>query len=229
MVKGWLVTRYDEKFASTLQREVFEEYERLIPEIPHITGLRSRSMNTFLLVTAQELAAYKAMKKRGKPPVEAWELCHQALRLRLAKIPRWKRWLLGRLMHSSLVRNIITRRARQRQIVDFGDFQVEYVIGKGSDFDWGVNYLNCGNQKFMLRHGGEDFAPYICMSDIALSDALGWGLVRTQTIGDGCDYCDFRFKKGGKTQISSKTSEVQDAIEGIHDSEIEGAKRRRAA
>jgi len=67
----------------------------------------------------------------------------------------------------------------------------------------------------MLKHGGEAFAPYICMSDIALSDAMGWGLIRTQTLADCCDYCDFRFKKGAVTQISSKTPEVQDAIERI--------------
>ena len=67
--------------------------------------------------------------------------------------------------------------------------------------------------------GGEAFAPYICMSDIALSDALGWGLKRTQTIADGCHHCDFRFKQGAATQISSKTPEVQDVIERISEKE----------
>jgi hypothetical protein len=46
-------------------------------------------------------------------------------------------------------------------------------------------------------------------------------LIRTQTLADGCDYCDFRFKKGAVTQISSKTPEVQDAIERIRDKEAE--------
>jgi hypothetical protein len=50
------------------------------------------------------------------------------------------------------------------------------------------------------------------MSDIALSDALGWGLIRTQTLADGCSHCDFRFKKDGETRISSKTPEVQATI-----------------
>jgi 2-iminoacetate synthase ThiH len=59
------------------------------------------------------------------------------------------------------------------------------------------------------------------MSDIALSDAMGWGLIRTQTLADGCHYCDFRFKKGAVTQISSKTLEVQDAIDRIRDKEAE--------
>ncbi|PXF56609.1 MAG: hypothetical protein C4B58_12825 [Deltaproteobacteria bacterium] len=221
LMKGSLVARYNEKFASMLQREVRQEYEKLIPEIPYIKGVRARALNTFLLITAQELAAYKAMKKQGKLPAEAWELCHQALRLRVAKIPRWKRWLLRRLMFSSLMRKIIARRARQQQKARFGDFEVEYLIGEGDDFDLGVNYLQCGNYTFVKRHGGEEFAPYVCMSDIVLSEAMGWGLIRTQTLADGCHYCDFRIKKGAATQISSKTPEVQESIERIRRTEAE--------
>ena len=71
----------------------------------------------------------------------------------------------------------------------------------------------------MVEHGGEGFAPYVCMSDIALSEAIGWGLIRTQTLADGCPYCDFRFKKEAETQISSKTPEVQETIDRIRNEE----------
>ena len=215
LMKGSLVARYNEKFAGTLQREARQEYEKLIPEIPYIKGVRARMLNNFLLITVQELAVYKAMKKQGKPPSEAWELCHQALRLGVAKVPRWKRWLLSCIMFSSFMKKIFANRARSQQKARFGDFEVEYLVGEGEDFDLGVNYLECGNYNFAMKHGGEEFAPYICMSDIALSDAMGWGLIRTQTLADGCRYCDFRFKKGAATQVSSKTHEVQDAIERI--------------
>ena len=221
LMKDSVVARYSKEFASTLQRGVRQEYEELIPKIPYIKGVRARVLNMFLLITAQELAAYKAMKKQGKSPEEAWELCHQALRLRVAEIPRWKRWLLRRFMFSGLVRKIMERRARKQQKVRFGDFEVEYIAGEGDDFDLGVNYLQCGNYSFMIKHGGEEFAAYICMSDIALSDAMGWGLIRTQTLADGCHYCNFRFKKGAATQISSKTPEVQEAIERIRTKEAE--------
>ncbi len=71
----------------------------------------------------------------------------------------------------------------------------------------------------MKAQGAEEFAPYVCMSDMALSNALGWGLIRTQTIADGCKTCDFRFKKGSETMISSKTPEVQRTIERIMEEE----------
>ena len=221
LTKASLVARYGKEFTSMLQREIRQEYEKLIPEIPYIKGSRARPLNSFLLITAQELAVYKAITKHGKPPGEAWELCHEALRFRLAEIPQWKRWLLRRFMFSRLVRKIVARRARQQQKIRFGDFEVEYLIGEGDEFDFGVNYLQCGNYAFVKRHGGEEFAPYVCMSDIVLSEAMGWGVIRTQTLADACPHCDFRFKKGAPTQISSKTPEVQEAIERIRKKEAE--------
>jgi len=217
LMKDAVVARYGEEFANTLQGEVRQEYEKLIPEIPYINGIRAKVLNIFLILAAQGLAVYKAMNKHGKPPAEIWELCHQVLRVRVAKIPQWKRRLLTHLTFSGLLKKLMARRARQQPQVGFGDFEIEYLIGEGDDFDWGVNYLQCGVLRFMMKNGGEAFAPYICMSDIALSDAFGWGLTRTQTLADGCDYCDFRFKKGATTQISSKTPEVQAAIERIRD------------
>jgi len=219
LMEDSLVARYGKDLALTLQREVRQEYVKLIPEIPYIEGMRAKPLNTFLLITAQKLATYKALKKHGKPPEEAWELCHEALRLKLAEIPQWKRWLLKHFMFSSLVKKIMQSRARKQEKGRFGDFEIEYLVGNGDDFDFGVNYLQCGNLNFVKKHGGEEFAPYICMSDIALSDAMGWGLIRTQTLADGCHHCDFRFKKGGATQISSRTPEVQKTIEKIRNKE----------
>ncbi len=219
LLRDSLIERYGVELANALVREARSEYETLIPEIPYIRGIRARMLNLFLLITAQELAVYKAMKKRGKTPGETWELCHEALRLRVAQIPRWQRWLLRKLMFSSLIKKLMARRASQQQKTSFGDFEIEYLIGEGDDFNIGVNYLQCGNHRFAIEHGGAEFAPYICMSDIALSEALGWGLLRTQTLADGCSYCDFRFKKGAATQISSKTPEVQETIEKIRNKE----------
>lgn len=96
-----------------------------------------------------------------------------------------------------------------------GDFQIRYIAGDGKEFDWGVDYVKCGNFNFLKAQGAEEFAPYVCMSDIALGDALEWGLIRTHTIADGFATCDFRFKKGSGCSISSKTPEVQQTIERI--------------
>ena len=114
LMESWLVSRFGKTLASNLKSEVQQEYEKLIPEIPYIEGIRGRPLNKFLLVTAQELAAYKAMKKLGKTVEEAWKLCHEAIRLKLAAMPKWKRWLLRYFMFSPLVMAIMKRRAEKK-------------------------------------------------------------------------------------------------------------------
>ncbi len=215
LTKDYFVKRYGEELAEKLYRETRQEYEKIIPEIPHIEGPRARALNLFLLIVAQELAVYRIMKKHGKSLGEAWEICHEAIKLRMEKFSKIKRWLLKKLMYSNFLMKRVKRRAERGEQLKFGDFEVKYLIGDGKEFDWGVDYVACGHYTFLKAQGAEEFAPYVCLSDIALGDALGWGLIRTQTIADGCESCDFRFKKGGETKISSKTPEVQATIEKI--------------
>jgi len=215
LVRRLLADRYGEQGADALCRAAREKYEEIIPQTPRIEGVRARAMNSFLRITAQEIAVYKAVEERGGTAPEAWEICHEAIRLRMDGFPKWKRWLLRRPMHSGIVRRIARRRGEKKEQVRVGDFEIRYLTGYGSDFDFGVDYVRCGNLELAKRLGAEEFAPYVCMSDIALSNALGWGLIRTQTLADGCSHCDFRFKKNGETRISSKTPEVQETIERI--------------
>ena len=117
-----------------------------------------------------------------------------------------------------MLKRKMKKRAERNEKMKLGGFEIKYVIGNGKEFDWGADYVSCGNYSFLKTQGAEEFAPYVCMSDIALGDALGWGVIRTQTLADGCETCDFRFKKGGKTKISSKTPEVQKTIDKIQKS-----------
>jgi len=215
LLRDHLIQRYGEEFTDTLHQETRREYDKLIGEVPFIRDARARALNSFLLITAQEIAVYKAMKTHGKGASEAWELCHEAIKERMKTFSKIKRWLLKRIMHSRYLLRRVRRRVARQERLKFGDFEIRYVLGDGTDYDWGVDYLACGNYNFAKSQGAEEFAPYVCMSDIALSDALEWGLTRTQTLADGCELCDFRFKKGCDTRISSKTPDVQATIERI--------------
>ncbi len=216
LMQDYLVGRYGEELAGRLYSETRQEYEELIPEIPHIKDRRAGALNAFLVIVAQELAAYRTMKAHAKTLEETWEVCHEAIKRRMEKFSKFKRWLLKKLMYSSFLMARVKRRAERGEQLKFGDFEVRYVMGDGKEFDWGVDYVGCGHYSFLKAQGAEEFAPYVCLSDMALGDALGWGLTRTQTIADGCEFCDFRFKKGSKSRISSKTPQVQQTIEKIN-------------
>ena len=84
-MEGYLVRRYGEDLANRLYRETRQEYEGTIPEIPHIKGARAGPLNSFLLITAQELALYRTMTKHGKAAGEAWEICHKETNQSLTK------------------------------------------------------------------------------------------------------------------------------------------------
>ena len=74
MMKDSLVDRHGADLTNKLVRDARQEYERIIPQIPYIRGAQARALNSFLLITAQEVALFKDMKKRGKTPGEAWEV-----------------------------------------------------------------------------------------------------------------------------------------------------------
>ena len=222
MVQGFVARAHGVGFAEMLRTEARDEYESLIPQVPHIKSPIGFALNSFLTITAQEIAVYKVMKRHGKTAEEAWEICHAALRLRMARYSRLRRWLMGRLVSSRLVLRRMREQAESEASRTMGGFEVRYVIGDGTEYDWGVDYVRCANYQLVVDQGAAEFAPYVCMSDIALGDAMGWGLIRTHTIADGCDSCDFRFKKGVKTQISSMTQAVQETIQRIAEKETSG-------
>lgn len=214
LVHSTLIRKFGNELSEKIGREVRMEYENLLPTIPYTKGARSIMFNRFILITAQSLAAYRVLSRYNMPPEEIWEICYEALCLRLKLIPLWKRRLINKLWNS-IFRRIVKRRGRHNRKEYLGSFELEYIPGNGTNFDFGINYTTCGNYNFLKRHDGEEFAPYICLSDIALSDAFGWGLIRTRTLADGCSYCDFRFKKGADTKISSNSDIVQATIDKI--------------
>ena len=222
LVKESVISRYGDDLAEKIRKEARQEFEKIIPRIPHVSG--PPALNQFLRITAMEISVYKAMKNQGKTPPEAWEVCHEAIKLRTERIPRILRSLMKRLMFTDLMKRRAKKMAERSQKKPFGDFAFNYVEGAGEEFDWGVDYTGCSNYEFAKQQGAKEFAPYVCLSDIALSAAMGWGLVRGETLADGCDRCDFRFKKGGETKISSTIPEVQAAIERI--AEMDSAHKR---
>ena len=111
LVRGFVAERYGEAYADELSREVRDEYEAIIPLIPRVRGAMAGALNAFLLITAQEVAVYKAMKRHGKTAGEAWEICQEAIRLRMERFPRWKARLLTRVMYS---RPVLRRMRRRR-------------------------------------------------------------------------------------------------------------------
>ena len=74
------------------------------------------------------------------------------------------------------------------------DWVVDVLEGSG-DYDFGLDYTECGVCKLCRDEGCFELAHYLCKLDFLLVEVVGAKLVRTETLADGGDKCDFRFYK----------------------------------
>jgi hypothetical protein len=191
-----MAPRYEADFVAAVIRESLAEFERLIPELPYIGG-EQNPLTGNLVFSASALAFYRVMKRGGKSVEETGKLLYRIMEAWIRRYPRLIRRLMGRYYMSKLNQ----RRSRQRVPLSqerryAGDWVFEHVEGDGETFDWGRDYVECGIVKFLRSQRADELTPYLCLTDYALFGALGIELKRTMTLAEGCDKCDFRFRKG---------------------------------
>ena len=90
-------------------------------------------------------------------------------------------------------------RSSERRYPD--DFVYEFVKGDGEPFDYGYNFLECASEKFYRVQEALAFLPYYCFLDFPKCERGGLGLTRQGTLAEGCQVCDFRFRKGGISSL----------------------------
>lgn len=67
------------------------------------------------------------------------------------------------------------------------------VLPRCKDFDLGYDYHECGICKICRDEGCFELAKYLCRLDYVIADMIGVKFVRTQTLAEGGDFCDFRY------------------------------------
>lgn len=74
------------------------------------------------------------------------------------------------------------------------DWVVDIVEGC-EDYELGYDYRECGVCKLCQDEGCPELAKYLCQLDFVMADIMGMVLVRTQTIAEGAEFCDFRYSR----------------------------------
>ncbi len=203
-----LISRFGEEQANALIRESRQEYEALIPQIPYIGD--KNPFLIFLLPTSRYLAIYRVLQRQGRTVEDAGQLIYEMSEAELKAIPGLVRRVIGYLWFSRWFLRRLKKRATESQERKYpGGYVLTYVEGNGQDFDYGVDYTECASCKFLSSQNALELAPYVCAVDKAASEMLGWGLRRTMTLAEGREKCDFRFKKGGKTDVTMPQSLTQ--------------------
>ena len=204
-----LITRFGREKAISLINESRIEYETIIPQIPFIG--HSSPFLVFLFPKSRCLAIYRVLRRNGFAFEDAAQIIYQMSEVELEAIPILLRRIIGYFWFSPLFKWRLRKRAKESQERKYpGSYVFTFIEGDGRSFDYGLDYTECGGCKFLNQQGVPELAPLMCSFDKTASETLGWGLTRTMTIADGGQKCDFRFKKGGKTNINISPS-IKDA------------------
>ena len=163
-------------------------------------GALAPHMRAFTTGGVVYVGVYLALAARGYDAARAWEVCEVATKTHFARMKGLERAAASSGLFSWPLKALSRWIAKKSKTEPVGGWAFDFLEGDGS-MDYGVNYTRCAIRELAITNGAADFAPYICLSDISGSEAFGWGLVRTSTLAQGGSHCDFRFTRGGPTDV----------------------------
>ena len=195
-----LALHVDDQPTSAIIQETRQEFERLIPEIPYIGG-KANNLTQDLIDCTMLLALYQVLKREGFRIEEIGKIVIEMEQKRVHSYPRFVLKLLGKVIHSPLGKNRLKKAADKSQEGRYpGGWVSVYIEGDGEEFDFGIDYLECGLCKFYHQQGADEFTPYLCQFDYVQQSAMRAGFFRSMTLAEGAERCDFRWKRGGETK-----------------------------
>ncbi|MGF7119220.1 L-2-amino-thiazoline-4-carboxylic acid hydrolase [Methanobacterium oryzae] len=193
--KNSLFPYFGEEKTENIILESQEEFEALITILPHIGGKKNYNTD-YLIKSAWFLAVFNVLKRHGKSKEEIGEISHLMTEAYLDSYPQFLLRIRGRLEFTWYNKYRLKKQAQKSQKRKYPeDWVFTFVEGNGNDFDFGLDYAECGICKFFQKQKAEEFIPLVCQADFHISKRYGTGLMRTKTIVEGYQYCNSRFKK----------------------------------
>ena len=145
------------------------------------------------------MTLFKLLAEKNVSSEEIRSLSDKILKMEIERFPAIARRASTWFLFTDFAARITRHYADKSQTSDDKQFKLAYVdTGKNS---FGMNITQCAICRLAGRHDMSAMMPYICSIDGMLSEMLGWGLKRTQTIAGGAKHCDFVFRKGASTEL----------------------------
>jgi hypothetical protein len=188
-VRPVLVRRYGVELAGTLLREAHRVTERLLPQIPYIGGDQN-PMTHHLVRATTTLALYRAMQAQGMTAREMGRAVYDAVVEAIRPLPFRPAGPPPPEFLQKRREEATKSQARRYP----GDWVWTFVEGDGRTFDYGYDFSACGAKKYYEAQGAAELLPYFCFLDFVTTRPSGRVLMRTTTLAEGGDRCDFRFR-----------------------------------
>lgn len=180
---------------------LFEALEVLKPIAMDAPPLRETAPGLRLPLTGaiNVMTLFKLLDEKGVAPDEVRRLSDKILKLEIERFPAFARRASTWFLFTNVAARITRHYANKSEAADDRQFKLEYVDTGHNSF--GMNITQCAICRLAGKHAMSAMVPYICSIDGMLSEQLGWGLKRTQTIASGAKHCDFVFRKGAPTEL----------------------------
>jgi hypothetical protein len=193
-----LTSQCGAELATAVLQDGRARFEAQIPQIPYIGS--DESLTVSLVESVSCLAFYQALVAHGRTAADAGRVLFEAVLARAAEprapIPPSQTLTPEQLMERR------KRRADRSQRREYPQGFVCTFIPGGPEFDYGYDFTECATLKFYHARGADEFLPFYCYLDFAVSKVLGLGLTRTMCLAEGDAYCNHRFKAGRATDVS---------------------------
>ena len=191
--KQILIDNFGEEKYNEISITTRDEFDTLIAQIPYVGGDENPITDDLINATLL-LPLLRAFEKEGLEYREIGRIVYDLFEAFYKLIPQPDD------IFSDEYINKTKERADSSKLHKYpGDWVFDFIEGDGETFTFGTDYSECGVYKFYKNLGAEHFMPLVCIADYAKARAYGYGLKRTQTIGNGADICDFRYIKEGTT------------------------------
>ncbi|MEH2556993.1 putative membrane protein [Bradyrhizobium algeriense] len=179
-----------------IRREVMDEFEIVLTQMPYVGGAASR-MSDFFMRLMGFMAIGRVLRRHRVALPVIGDIERESYKAQLLTVPEAERLASGRQFMSRENQALLREQAVKSHAEEYPeDFVYDFVeSGPGDSFDFGIDYKACGFCKFAARHGDKEILPHICGLDFEAYATRGIRLERTQTLAGGASRCNFRFSR----------------------------------
>ena len=196
---------YGNHYGEQYTTEIRNEFERLLKELPQLDPKMGSLYTRQLVLTNVFLSVYNIMHKKHKKSLdESWEFCMMMFGGFLKSLPNFFKKLARKGTFSKRTLKGYRKDDEQskKRVQPKGDV-LNFIEGDGKEFDYCIEFTECAKVKYLKEQNASEFAPYVCLVDKLIAEYYKTGLIRTMTIADGYDTCDFKMTNDGIVDIKS--------------------------
>jgi hypothetical protein len=132
-----------------IRREVMDEFQIVLTQMPYVGGAASR-MSDFFMRLIGFMAISRVLRRHGVPLPVIGEIERETYKAQLLTVPEAERLASGRQFLSPENQALLREQAATSHQAEFaGDFVYDFVApGPGDKFEFGIDYKACGFCKF---------------------------------------------------------------------------------